>query len=89
MEWLRANDGEARAIAERAKDFVRTRLTLARVHCYWARLLARYGALQDFAPRVSAEAVAIANVAAAFWEDEEVVEGGEGEARFGYGQSVS
>ena len=64
------------------------------MHCFWARLLARYGALQDFAPRVSADAVAIANVAAAFWEDEEVVEGGAGGvgeegARPGYGQSVS
>ena len=44
-------------------------------------------ALQDFAPKVSPEAVAITNVAAAFWEDEEVVEV-EGEGGAGRGQSA-
>jgi hypothetical protein len=33
---------QAREIAQNAVAFVRERLHLNRVHCYWARLLSRY-----------------------------------------------
>jgi hypothetical protein len=41
-EWVLDNDSEAQRIAQRAHEFVRDRLSMNRVHCYWAHLISRY-----------------------------------------------
>jgi len=67
VEWAIAHDDHARAIAQNGTRFVRAHLHMTRVHCYWARLLSRYSALQDFKPQVPPEAVAVVNLASSLW----------------------
>jgi len=52
ITWLRENDEEARAIARRGQEFARRLLSIDAAACYWQRLLAVYGALQAFDPRL-------------------------------------
>ena len=56
VEWAITHDDDARAIARNGAQFVREHLHMTRVHCYWARLLSRYSALQDFKPQVPPDA---------------------------------
>lgn len=67
VEWARANDEAARHIARAAVALVRQHLHLDAVQCYWARLIHRYSALQDFKPAVPAEAVPVVNLASSLW----------------------
>ncbi len=62
VEWVLAHDSEARAIAERAREWVSQRLTVGRVYCYWATLLTRYSRLLAFQPRPAANATRVLNV---------------------------
>ena len=62
MEWALAHDDEARALGERARLWVARRLTLGRVLCYWAALLARYSRLLSFRPRPAANATRALNL---------------------------
>lgn len=48
IEFFRANDDLARAIAQRGFEHVWQHLDLATVECYWRRLLRRYAKLQRF-----------------------------------------
>jgi len=67
VEWAITHDDDARAIARNGAQFVREHLHMTRVHCYWARLLSRYSALQDFKPQVPPDAVAVVNLASSLW----------------------
>ena len=62
VEWVLSHDLEARAIGERAREWVSRRLTMDRVYCYWARLLTRYSRLLAFRPRPAANATRVVNV---------------------------
>ena len=62
VEWALAHDNEARAIGDRARRWVASRLTLGRVLCYWGGLLARYSRLQAFRPRPAANATRVLNL---------------------------
>ena len=68
VEWALDNDDLALEIAQNAVAFVRERLHLNRVQCYWARLLSRYSAIQDFKPTLPPDAVALSNVASSLWK---------------------
>ena len=67
VEWAITHDDDARAIARNGAQFVREHLHMTRVHCYWARLLSRYSALQDFKPQVPHDAVTVVNLASSLW----------------------
>ncbi len=62
VEWALAHDAESRAIGERARRWVATRLTSGRVLCYWAALLTRYSRVQAFRPRPVANATRALNL---------------------------
>jgi hypothetical protein len=68
VEWALDNDDLALEIAQNAVAFVRQRLHLNRVQCYWARLLSRYSEIQDFKPSLPPDAVALSNVASSLWK---------------------
>lgn len=52
LAWLRSHDTEARKIAQAGQRYARRLLSTGAATCYWQRVLAVYGALQAFDPRL-------------------------------------
>ena len=52
VEWARAHEADAEAIAARAQALA-ARLHLHEISCFWWQLLANLAALQDFEPRTA------------------------------------
>lgn len=59
LEWARANEAAAAAMADAAQAFAVRHLSVAARTCYWVQLLRAYAAATDFVPQLAGRAYAV------------------------------